>query len=82
MDAPVTYGMELEEFKEYYKSEYGENGMKELGDRLNRVHKNGSSGHPPYDDINDFFKYNRAGENETTISKSEIILRYCRECKG
>lgn len=37
VDAPVTYGMSLDEFKEYYKEQYGIKGMEGLEDRMTRV---------------------------------------------
>lgn len=43
VDAPVTWGMPLEEFKVYYKKQYGLQGMKELPERLERVDKYGTS---------------------------------------
>lgn len=82
VDAPTTYGLELDEFKEYYKNQYGESGMKDLPERMERVEKTGSSGRPPYDELDDFFKFNRAGENESCIDKEGILNRYCRERVG
>jgi hypothetical protein len=75
VDSPVTVGMSLEEFKEYYKNEYGSQGMRELDERLKRVEEKGVSGHPPYDNLESFFNYNRAGENETLATKEEVIER-------
>lgn len=43
VDSPITYGMSLEEFKEYYKEEYGRQGMLDLDQRLALVEKNGIS---------------------------------------
>lgn len=37
VDAPVTFGMLLPEFKEYYRDEYGRDGYRELKHRLERV---------------------------------------------
>lgn len=75
VDAPVTYGMSLDEFKEYYKRQYGESSMQELEYRLERVDKNGVSGLPPYDRLESYMEYNRAGENETVATKEQIIER-------
>lgn len=77
VDAPVTYGQQLEYFKRYYKKQYGEEGMKELVGRLERVEKTGISAHPPFDDLDDLFLCNRAGDNETKLSKKQIIAKYC-----
>ena len=78
VDAPVTNGMSLSEFKDYYELEYGKSSMAELEERLKRVKVNGSSGHPPYDKIDGFFEYNRAGLNETQLNKEDILNKYCR----
>ncbi len=37
VDAPITYGCSLEEFKEYYKKEYGNQGMKDFEELINIV---------------------------------------------
>lgn len=78
VDAPVTYGMELDEFKTFYRDKYGESEYRELEERLKRVEKNGISGHPPYDNFQDFFNYNRAGDNETLLDKEGVLEKYCR----
>jgi len=41
VDGPVTYGMTLEEFKAYYKDEYGRHGMESLPDQLIKVDLHG-----------------------------------------
>lgn len=78
VDAPVTYGMSLDELKAYYQKKYGDDGMIELEERLQRVEAKGISAHPPFDGIESYFKYNRAGENETLLDKEGILERYCR----
>lgn len=82
VDAPITYGLDLNEFKEYYKSQYCERGMMDLPERMKRVEKTGSSGMPPYNKLDDFFKFNKAGSNESCIDKEGILNRYCRERVG
>ena len=82
VDAPVTYGCSLEEFKEYYKQQNGENGMRELEERLKRVEETGTSAHPPFGDIDSILEYNRAGEGEKSINKEGILDRYCRNHLG
>jgi hypothetical protein len=77
VDAPVTYGMSLDEFKEFYKGEYGDDGMLGLNDRLERVEKTGTSA-ALYNSTDSFFEYNRAGENETCLDKEGILDKYCR----
>lgn len=79
VDAPVTWGCSLDEFKEYYKEKNGTNGLKDLEEsRLPRVQQYGISAYPPFDDLESYFSYNRAGKNEKTISKEQILERYCR----
>lgn len=82
VDAPVTYGLDLEEFKEYYKEEYGKSGMNDLNERLERVEKTGSSGIAPFGKLEDLLELNRAGENEETLDKEGILNQYCRERIG
>lgn len=76
-DAPSTLGMSLEEFTNYYRSEYGEAGMQELPDRLARVEAKGVSSHAPDEDLDDFLRSNRAGDNEEMLSRREILIKYC-----
>lgn len=78
VDGPISYGMSLEEFKKYYKEEYGNAGMKILEERMERVNKNGCSGRYPDDKLEDFFKFNRAGKNETRLNEEGILDKYCR----
>ena len=82
VDAPTTYGCSLDEFKDYYKSRYGEEGISQLDDRLKRVEETGTSGHPPFDDLKDLLSCNRAGEDETEIDLEGILERYCRNQLG
>lgn len=82
VDAPVTYGLSLEEFKEYYKQQYGNEGMRLLEERLSRVEEFGISALPPFDELDDYMKHNRAGEKESCINKEQIIDRFCRQHVG
>ena len=83
VDAPVTYGMSLEEFKEYYRVEHGESNMPGLQERLDRVAIKGSSGaYGNYDDVDKLIENNRAGENETCLSKQGILEHYCLKRDG
>ena len=60
-DSPCSYGMPLEEFKEYYRKEYGEQGMRDLPERLEIVERNGCS--LDYDTIDGMLARNQAGED-------------------
>jgi len=78
VDAPATFGLSLEEFKEYYKEEYGKRGLTELEQRLARVEKNGSSS--MYGDTADeIISNNRAGPHESQFTKEQIIEHYCHK---
>lgn len=79
VDAPVTYGMSLTEFKEYYKIKYGLEGLKDLPERLQRVETNGTSAHNY--DLDELIADNRAGKDETELSMEEIVEDYCRNQK-
>lgn len=82
VDAPVTYGMELDEFKKYYQEEYGRQGCIGLQERLDRVAINGSSAIEPYDKVDKLIEGNRAGENETELDKEGLLDAYCRKRAG
>ena len=73
VDAPVTWGMSLSAFMDYYQNEYGVAGMNELDVRLARVTKKGNSA------IGGRFSvgYNRAGLNESQLTRAEIVEWYC-----
>lgn len=67
VDAPVTYGMDLIKFKEYYLEEYGKIEYERLEERLERVEKNGCSGHYPFNNLKDVL----------VQSKKKILNKYC-----
>jgi hypothetical protein len=78
VDAPITFGMSLEEFKKYYKEEYGRKGMDDLEQRLERVEEKGTSSriHKSVDDLID---YNRAGQRGSSLSRQQLIDVYCTQ---
>lgn len=78
VDAPVTYGMPLDEFAKYYKMEYGDKGMSGFAERMQRVEEKGCSGYYPDDKLEEFFECNRAGDHETQLDKEGILDKYCR----
>ena len=75
VDAPVTYGMNREELKEYIKRQYGNRGMRELPHRLKRVEKRGASWVDKHD-LDYTIAFNRAGEDESELTKQEIYEKY------
>jgi len=77
MDAPVTYLMTKNKFEEFYKEEYGNQRMRDLPERMERVKKTGCSAMDNMGyDLNDLIDYNRAGEKEKKLTLKEIIKKF------
>jgi hypothetical protein len=76
VDAPVTYGMSLAEFRAYYREEYGNSSMDELERRLDRVNLRGTSCFTA-DSAKDLISFNRAGKGETCLTLEQVIDAYC-----
>ncbi len=75
-DAPTTYAMSIEELRKYIKRKYGEEGLKDLPDRLKRVEEKGTSA---FDNtLEEILYVNRAGEEEECISKKAILKKYTK----
>lgn len=79
VDAPVTIGMSLDEFMDYYKDEYGRRGMEgpDFENRMKRAEEKGTSARD-YEDFEELISGNRAGKDESCLSKEQIIEWYCR----
>lgn len=77
VDAPVTSGMSLKEFRSHYQQEYGREGIRGLDERMNRVESTGTSSHH-HDSAEDTISCNRAGDGETRLTMEQIIDHYCR----
>lgn len=77
VDAPVTYLVPIEEFEDYYRHRYGEEGMRRLPERMARVEETGCSAHDQSAD--DLILVNRAGPGEAALSPDEIWDHYYRE---
>ena len=76
VDAPVSEGLSKKEFTKLYQIEYGLSGMQKLSERMKRVEKQGSScvlGRTG----NEMIKRNRAGNDESELTKAEILNKYC-----
>jgi hypothetical protein len=78
VDAPVTYGLSLGDFREYYRHEYGLSGMREFDERIARVQKAGHSAIWDENYLETILRNNRAGDREKTLTKEQIIELYCR----
>lgn len=76
VDAPVTFGMSLEDFKAYYKDEYGRSSLDELEKRLERVEAKGTSS-MIHDSAEDVMDWNRAGKDGSSLSRQQLIDVYC-----
>ena len=74
VDAPIVGGMKLEDFKKYYKEEFGNSGYKNLQERLRLTDKYGSSCGESAEEV---IQGNRAGKNESCISLDEMYYAYC-----
>jgi hypothetical protein len=74
-DSPASYGMDRESFVIYYRQMYGEQGMDGLRSRLERADLSGISAFGCKRE--NLFTYNRAGDNETTLTEDEIYQKYC-----
>lgn len=78
VDAPVSPGLPLEDFKQYYREQYGEQGMRELEGRLERVEAQGTSSHmggTAFERV----RRNRAGDKERSLRYREIVRHYCQD---
>ena len=78
-DAPLTFGMTLEELHDYVRERYGPPGLEELPKRLERVERSGTSALPGPLSAEDLLKGNRAGAGETTIGIDEFWTRFVTE---
>lgn len=76
VDAPVTFGMKLDEFEKYYQEMYGIEGVRNLPYRLERVEMFGTSSITPTS-AEEMIKGNRAGPNEEPLTVDEIFKAYC-----
>lgn len=75
VDAPITWGLTLKQLKQRIKKESGNEGLKELVDRLKRVEKTGTSCLGSTLDNHIFV--NRAGSRGQHITKEQMIQKYC-----
>ena len=77
VDAPITYGLKRADFDNYYRREYGIAGLDTYEERMRRVDENGTS-EIGATSVEETILCNRAGYDETKITKQEMINRYCK----
>jgi len=76
VDAPITYGMNLEELRNWL-IDNGEFTTEEaFQQRMGRVEKYGTSCATGPTSFEEMVRYNRAGDNETTLSLEELVEAY------
>jgi hypothetical protein len=78
VDAPVSEGLSLEELRIWYKEEYGNHGMRDLDERLERVKSKGTSS-KIHNSAEDTISCNRAGVDGTELTVQQIIDYYCTQ---
>lgn len=76
VDAPITFGMKLEDFVDYYAQWYGESSISGLDDRLARVEKNGTSSMIGKT-LDELISGNRAGPDKSCLTKDELYQAWC-----
>ncbi len=78
VDAPVTWGVPLEEYQRYYRHMRGEDGMRDLSKRIARADgPTRCSAMPGVDTLEGLILCNRAGKGETRLTLEQIIAFYC-----
>lgn len=78
VDAPVSYAMTLEELTAHTKEEYGNHGIGELGRRIERCNKYGTS-FMDGDNSEEVLSCNRAGIGECELTAEQIYNVYQNE---
>lgn len=72
VDSPITSWMTPEGLEEWLRARWGEAGLKDLPERIERAKKNGTSLLPELS-LKDLVAGNRAGEKERELTFEEII---------
>lgn len=76
VDAPITYGLRLDEFKSWYQYEYGCAGSRDLENRLARVEERGHSAQWQ-ETLEEFICSNHAGPGGSEATLDQIWRWYC-----
>lgn len=73
-DGPLTAGMTRDELVEYIREEYGQEGLRELPSRLERLDAVGTSLlSPPGKNARDAVLVNRAGPKERPLAFEQLV---------
>lgn len=75
VDAPTTYGMNREDMEAHIREAYGAEGLRELPARMARAEETGTSAIGV--DLDEVLLGNRAGTNETSLTREQIVAMYC-----
>jgi hypothetical protein len=76
VDAPFFEpALTLKELEDWMRKEYGEEGIRTLPERLERVHRKGTSSRMD-DSLEECVSYNRAGEKEACVPFDEFVQRF------
>lgn len=82
IEMPITWGVTLPDFCEYYRWQYGRQGMKELPERLARVEQTGLSSDYPDADMDAMFECSAINQENGIKSREDLLNRFCRVRKG
>ena len=68
-------GLTLDQVKQWYKEEYGNHGMRDLPERLDRAHRKGTSCRL-HSNLREFLVCNRAGKDEAELPYEEFVEQF------
>jgi len=74
-DGPFSRLMSLDQFRRHYRRQYGKEGMRELPERMACVEQYGTSCMPPQS-VEELIAWNRAGDDESCLTKEQILEMY------
>lgn len=75
VDAPISWGMTLAEYKRYYRDKYGSEGARDLVQVLAEIDQQGTA--TRFETAEQLVTCNRAGLGGTELSLEQIISHYC-----
>lgn len=78
VDAPITYGLSLDELREYWREEYGRSGMDGLERSIELANETGFSSRIRKS-LEDVICANHAADDGSELTLEQIIQKYCRD---